>query len=400
MLTNAELIVSAPYPEYHHDFRALLASVVNFMFFARGLTGVSCRVRDVHVDAYNITLQIGRAVKTLDCGYNVKLAVLLDVRRYVLGYDPVANVPSRARWRHAGRRVCLRKGAASAANAIGVPLSHIRYQGGWATNSDVVLDYIDPNVLPSPGAWFFFTWRMICMGRNKKKKREFEEIRIYCFYCDRQFKDEEILIDHQRAKHFKCEVCNKKLSTAKGLATHCYQVHRVEVTSVPNAKEGNGSIELDIYGMAGVDEALVTLGRAPEEPDAKQAKAEEAPAAGAAAPVAAVASVPPVMPGAPAPCDAVWLPSTVAAETRHGAPVCAPPQAPLFPVSSGAPGTPASLSVPAGSDNAKQLPISQAVETNFPTDGLVWRDTELSMEEQRASLLKYSPSPAAKTRVG
>eukprot|EP00873_Tetraselmis_striata_P044686 jgi/Tetstr1/464950/TSEL_009684.t1 len=50
----------------------------------------------------------------------------------------------------------LRKGAVSAANAIGVPLSHIRYQGGWATNSDVVLDYIDPNVLPSPGAWFFF----------------------------------------------------------------------------------------------------------------------------------------------------------------------------------------------------------------------------------------------------
>eukprot|EP00873_Tetraselmis_striata_P028819 jgi/Tetstr1/449083/TSEL_036296.t2 len=42
-VTKAELIVSAPYPEYHHDFRALLASVINFMFFARGLTGVSCR---------------------------------------------------------------------------------------------------------------------------------------------------------------------------------------------------------------------------------------------------------------------------------------------------------------------------------------------------------------------
>eukprot|EP00873_Tetraselmis_striata_P023466 jgi/Tetstr1/443730/TSEL_031718.t1 len=73
-VTKAELIVSAPYPEYHHDFRALLASVVNFMFFARGLTGVSCRVRDVHVDAYNITLQIKRAVTILDCGYNVRLA--------------------------------------------------------------------------------------------------------------------------------------------------------------------------------------------------------------------------------------------------------------------------------------------------------------------------------------
>eukprot|EP00873_Tetraselmis_striata_P013555 jgi/Tetstr1/433819/TSEL_023005.t1 len=59
-VTKAELIVSAPYPEYHHDFRALLASVVNFMFFARGLTGVSCRVRDVHVDDYNITLQVYR----------------------------------------------------------------------------------------------------------------------------------------------------------------------------------------------------------------------------------------------------------------------------------------------------------------------------------------------------
>eukprot|EP00873_Tetraselmis_striata_P015997 jgi/Tetstr1/436261/TSEL_025103.t1 len=107
-VTKAELIVSAPTPEYQHDFRALVASVVKFMFFARGLTGVSCRVRDVHVDDYNITMQV------------------------------------------------LRKGAASAANAIGVPLSHIRYQGGWATNSDVVLDYIDPNVLPSPDAWFFF----------------------------------------------------------------------------------------------------------------------------------------------------------------------------------------------------------------------------------------------------
>eukprot|EP00873_Tetraselmis_striata_P022647 jgi/Tetstr1/442911/TSEL_030974.t1 len=111
-VTEAELIVSAPTPEYQHDFRALVASVVNFIFFAIGLTGVSCRVRDVHVEDYNITLQLycekGRAGRR--------------------GPDDI-----------------LRKGAASAANAIGVPLSHIRYQGGWATNSDVVLDYIDPN---------------------------------------------------------------------------------------------------------------------------------------------------------------------------------------------------------------------------------------------------------------
>eukprot|EP00873_Tetraselmis_striata_P017492 jgi/Tetstr1/437756/TSEL_026410.t1 len=127
---KAEFIVYVPTTEYQHDFRALVASVVNFMFFARGLVGVSCRVRDVHVDNYNITLQVYRE-KGRDGRRGPE-----DMRVLLL---PV-----------------LRKGAASADNAIGVPLSHIRYQGGWATNSDVVLDFIDPNILPSPGAWFFF----------------------------------------------------------------------------------------------------------------------------------------------------------------------------------------------------------------------------------------------------
>eukprot|EP00873_Tetraselmis_striata_P018849 jgi/Tetstr1/439113/TSEL_002978.t1 len=40
---KAELIVSVPTTESQHDFRVLVASVVNFMFFAKGLTGVSCR---------------------------------------------------------------------------------------------------------------------------------------------------------------------------------------------------------------------------------------------------------------------------------------------------------------------------------------------------------------------
>ena len=30
---------------------------------------------------------------------------LLDLRRFVVGYDPVANIPTRVRWRHAGKRV-------------------------------------------------------------------------------------------------------------------------------------------------------------------------------------------------------------------------------------------------------------------------------------------------------
>eukprot|EP00873_Tetraselmis_striata_P040443 jgi/Tetstr1/460707/TSEL_005894.t1 len=203
-VTKAELIVYAPYPEYHHDFRALLASVVNFMFFARGLTGVSCRVQDVHVDAYNITLQVyqekglaGRRGPDDLCVLLLPVSEHPRVARLLHHFlDHVQSVPlvtvgfavsnfwavssneqskpwtaaTMSDWLFTTVRLVnaappagtswtshnLRKGAASAANAIGVPLSHIRYQGGWATNSDVVLDYIDPNVLPSPGAWFFF----------------------------------------------------------------------------------------------------------------------------------------------------------------------------------------------------------------------------------------------------
>lgn len=43
-------------------------------------------------------------------------------------------------------------------------------------------------------------------------------------YCNREFEDEKVLIFHQKAKHFKCHVCHKKLYTAPGLAIHCSQV--------------------------------------------------------------------------------------------------------------------------------------------------------------------------------
>eukprot|EP00873_Tetraselmis_striata_P007549 jgi/Tetstr1/427813/TSEL_001785.t1 len=43
-----------------YDFRAFMASVVDFVFVAGGLPGVSRRVRDMRADAYNITLQVCR----------------------------------------------------------------------------------------------------------------------------------------------------------------------------------------------------------------------------------------------------------------------------------------------------------------------------------------------------
>jgi hypothetical protein len=52
----------------------------------------------------------------------------------------------------------LQKGAAIAAYNIGTPMQKIKFFGGWARESDVVLDYIDPTVLSCPGAWQLFGW--------------------------------------------------------------------------------------------------------------------------------------------------------------------------------------------------------------------------------------------------
>jgi hypothetical protein len=49
-------------------------------------------------------------------------------------------------------------------------------------------------------------------------------------YCERRFLDEKILIAHQKSRHFKCHVCNKKLSSAPGLVVHIFQVHKETIT--------------------------------------------------------------------------------------------------------------------------------------------------------------------------
>lgn len=56
---------------------------------------------------------------------------------------------------------------------------------------------------------------------TKKKRRQNPEIedliaRPWCYYCERDFDDLKILIHHQKAKHFKCERCSRRLNTAGG----------------------------------------------------------------------------------------------------------------------------------------------------------------------------------------
>src|SRR5687767_5514360 len=71
-------------------------------------------------------------------------------------------------------------------------------------------------------------------------------------YCNREFEDEKILIQHQKAKHFKCHICNKKLFTGPGLAIHCMQVHKETIDKIPGALPGRDSVNVEVYGMEGI----------------------------------------------------------------------------------------------------------------------------------------------------
>ncbi|KAK4488011.1 hypothetical protein RD792_003750, partial [Penstemon davidsonii] len=121
-------------------------------------------------------------------------------------------------------------------------------------------------------------------GRMGKKKKRGAMDKMWCYYCDREFEDEKILVQHQKAKHFKCHVCHKKLSTAGGMAIHVLQVHKEQVSKsvsillffhlVPNAKPGRESTEIEIYGMQGIpaDVLAAHYGEEEDEVSSKTAK--------------------------------------------------------------------------------------------------------------------------------
>ncbi|PAA61679.1 hypothetical protein BOX15_Mlig005122g1 [Macrostomum lignano] len=111
------------------------------------------------------------------------------------------------------------------------------------------------------------------MGRKKKK-----QLKPWCWYCNREFEDEKILIDHQKAKHFKCHVCHRKLFTGPGLVIHCGQVHKEKVEQIPNAVQGRTSVEIEIYGMQGVpeeDQEARRLMKRGQDPEAEQQQPPE-----------------------------------------------------------------------------------------------------------------------------
>ncbi|RDL33348.1 Uncharacterized protein BP5553_08787 [Venustampulla echinocandica] len=93
-------------------------------------------------------------------------------------------------------------------------------------------------------------------GKKKRGHPDVDELlaRPWCYYCERDFDDLKILISHQKAKHFKCERCGRRLNTAGGLSVHMNQVHKETLTSVDNSLPNRQGLEVEIFGMEGIPE--------------------------------------------------------------------------------------------------------------------------------------------------
>jgi len=282
------------------------------------------------------------------------------------------------------------------------------------------------------------------MGRKKKKQSK-----PWCWYCNREFDDEKILIQHQKAKHFKCHICHKKLYTGPGLSIHCMQVHKETIDKVPNSLPNRGNIEIEIYGMEGIPDADIkahenSRGMEDDEdgPAMKRAKSDSP--AISTPPGMAVAGPPGIMPGLPPmaiqmpglppgipqlrpPFMGPGLPWGVVPVAPQPAPVqysgrpTGPngqptgPAKPLFPAASGAP---SSVAGPVGADFK---PLSAGARPTFPaysgerngSDGeggekkpaliattgsnsrIIHPPEDISLEERRAAMPKYNSARVA-----
>ncbi|KAJ5740487.1 hypothetical protein N7493_000359 [Penicillium malachiteum] len=96
------------------------------------------------------------------------------------------------------------------------------------------------------------------MGK-KRRGPSLEELlaRPWCYYCERDFDDLKILTLHQKAKHFKCERCGRRLNTAGGLSVHMSQVHKEQLTEIENALPNRVGLDVEIFGMEGIPDDVL-----------------------------------------------------------------------------------------------------------------------------------------------
>ncbi len=80
------------------------------------------------------------------------------------------------------------------------------------------------------------------------------ELKPFCWYCGREFDSDQMLVYHQRARHFKCPKCPryKTFYSISALRTHMLQMHQQGVQRVPHAMRSRADPEINpfISGMA------------------------------------------------------------------------------------------------------------------------------------------------------
>lgn len=104
------------------------------------------------------------------------------------------------------------------------------------------------------------------MGKKKAKVEESGPARPFCYFCDKDFENENVLIQHQISKHFRCRECigemgnRGKCETIAGLAMHTLKIHAKRLKQVPNAIPGRDdpNAGVNIYGSEGVPAEMLT----------------------------------------------------------------------------------------------------------------------------------------------
>ncbi|TXT13680.1 hypothetical protein VHUM_01047 [Vanrija humicola] len=271
---------------------------------------------------------------------------------------------------------------------------------------------------------------------GKKKRTQAFVLKPWCWYCEREFEDEKVLLQHQKSKHFKCQLCPRKLNTAGGLMVHSQQVHKCEPEPLTNTLPGRDGYDIEIFGMEGVPTnalaewkarkeqeagaaalAAASLAKRPrhaytvipeadlmfalEQHKALMAARRNREAAGGAVPPFPPGVAPPFPPGAIRPPLPGMPPPTLGVP-----PYGAPPFQPPFPPPGGAyPPPPANGYPPAPAPAAAPAPLPAAApaapitaEVLPPAGGVFWPDNDATPAEKRALEPKYrytSPEPEA-----
>eukprot|EP00612_Vaucheria_litorea_P000438 CAMPEP_0171458396 /NCGR_PEP_ID=MMETSP0945-20130129/4092_1 /TAXON_ID=109269 /ORGANISM="Vaucheria litorea, Strain CCMP2940" /LENGTH=236 /DNA_ID=CAMNT_0011984197 /DNA_START=96 /DNA_END=806 /DNA_ORIENTATION=+ len=234
------------------------------------------------------------------------------------------------------------------------------------------------------------------MGKKKKQKIDHQKEQPWCFYCDRVFEHEEILIQHQKAKHFKCHLCTKKLTTAGGLVVHCLQVHRENIDKVQDAKEGRESAEFEIFGMEGIPPEFIReralrkameLNQQPPLPPPKPTLPKTSTSSSFQTPMAAPTFIPPPFPQLLSPYGIPNQPMFMP-QPQHFHGFMPQPNVSGMSMATASSSGPNQVSASSGIDQVIST-LEKVSKEAKEGPRLVYSDQLYSMEERRSMLPKY-----------